>query len=325
MNEIEKSWCSSILSQIGHSLQRQEMLKAEASHRKFYRVHTENSSFIFMVSPPSLENNEQFVNLSEIFNQNHIPVPRVLEFAPEEGHVLMTDVGSKHLEELYNTDAEPLAINNALDTLIKIQNITHQDLPDYTAQRLKEELSIFDEWILDKFLESPHLKGSETEASRLLVTQALEQKQVCIHRDYHCRNLLFSYESLGIVDFQDALIGPAFYDLASLLFDCYHDFRDDRIKRYLIYYLDNSTIHKQLQFNTALRWLTLTGIQRLIKAIGIFARLFLRDNKITHLRYIPRVLSKTIDLMSRYPEMKPLEELFVSIKQPVIRKIESLL
>ena len=321
MNETQKSWCSEILSQLGHSLQGQELLKAEASHRTFYRLYTNTSTFVFMISPPSLENNAQFVNLSQVFTQHHIPVPKVLEHTPEMGHILMTDVGNKHFEDIYDTETEPLAINNAIDTLTDIQNITHDGIPDYTVQRLEEEMTIFDEWIIKEMLNSTYIAASETKSSRILVDQTQEQDQVCVHRDYHCRNLLFSNNSLGIVDFQDALIGPAFYDLASLLYDCYHEFQEDHLYQYLTYYLATSTRHKDLTVSAAERWLKLTAIQRQIKAVGIFVRLFLRDNKKTHLKYVPSVMKMLIQLMSKQPEMKSLEELFVSIEKPLIQKV----
>ena len=325
MNEKQKHWCSSILSRLGHSLQKYELLKAEASHRIFYRLHTKTSSFIFMISPPSLENNAQFVNLSQVFTQHGIPVPQVLEYAQETGHVLMTDVGSKHFKDIYNTGTEPLAINRAIDTLIDIQNVTHDGIPQYTAQRLEDEISIFDEWVVRKLLNTAGIGTSDTKSRKILVEQTQEQEQVCVHRDYHCRNLLFSDNSLGIVDFQDALIGPAFYDLASLLFDCYHDFREEDVDHYLTFYLNASSRHKNVKIKSAKRWLELTAIQRQIKAMGIFVRLFLKDNKKTHLQYVPSVMKKSIQLMSRQAEMKSLKELFVSIENPLIQKIRTFL
>ncbi len=325
MNETQKSWCSVILNQLGHSLQGQESLKAEASHRTFYRLHTKTSTFIFMISPPSLENNAQFVSLSQVFTQHHIPVPQVLEYAPETGHILMTDVGNKHFEDIYDTEAEPEAINKAIDTLISIQDITHVDIPNYTVRRLEEEIGIFDNWVLKELLNNIDLAVSDTKSSRILVEQTQEQEQVCVHRDFHCRNLLFSANSLGIVDFQDALIGPAFYDLASLLFDCYYEFQDHHVDEYLAYYLNISKRHRNVSLNTAKRWLRLTAIQRQIKALGIFVRLFIRDNKKTHLKYVPSVMNKSIQLMSHHPEMKPLEELFISLENPLIKKVQTYL
>ena len=158
-----------------------------------------------------------------------------------------------------------------------------------------------------------------------MVEQTQEQQQVCVHRDYHCRNLLFSDNSIGIVDFQDALIGPAFYDLASLLFDCYHDFPDEDVDLYLAFYLNASSRHKNVKISCAKRWLELTAIQRQIKAMGIFVRLFLKDNKKTHLQYVPSVMKKSIQLMSRQDEMRSLKELFVSIEKPLIQKIRTYL
>ena len=161
MNEKQKYWCSSILSRLGHSLQKHELLKAEASHRTFYRLHTKTNSYIFMISPPSLENNAQFVSLSQVFTQHDIPVPQVLEYAQETGHLLMTDVGSRHFKDIYNTKVESLAINSAIDTLIDIQEVTHDGIPQYTAQRLEDEMSIFDDWVVKKLLNTHDISTSD--------------------------------------------------------------------------------------------------------------------------------------------------------------------
>ena len=322
MNEIEKKWCADILADLGHSFKGDELLLAEASHRKFYRLYTETNSLVFMVSPPSLENNNQFIKLSKLFLSFDLPVPQILHFEAEQGYFLMDDLGTTRFEDVYGTSTEEYAIKSAISALYEFQKISDPIIPNYTAQRLAEELSIFDNWVIDDCLGGDIPKVMETPASKKLIAQAMEQPQVCIHRDYHCRNLLFENGRLGIVDFQDALIGPGFYDLASLLCDCYHYFSLTKIDQYLSFYLKESNHFREIPFDTAKGWLVMTASQRQIKAIGIFVRLYLRDNKPSHLRYIPQVMEALIQQIEDYPDLESLQELLIAVKNPLTEKIQ---
>ena len=151
-----------------------------------------------MISPPSLENNSQFVKLSKLFVGFDLPVPDILQFEAEQGYFLMHDLGTTHLEDVYDTCMEESAIKSAISAIYEFQKISNPIIPNYTAQRLEDELSIFDEWVIDDFLDGDFPKVMETLASKKLIAQAMEQPQVCIHRDYHCRNLLFENGRLGI-------------------------------------------------------------------------------------------------------------------------------
>ena len=322
MNEIEKKWCANILADLGHSFKRYELLLAEASHRIFYRLYTETNSLVFMISPPSLENNSQFLKLSKLFVRFDLPVPEILHFEAEQGYFLMHDLGTTHFKDIYDTNTEELAIKSAISALYEFQKISDPIIPNYSAQRLEDELSIFDNWIIDEVLDGRFPKVIETRASKKLIAQAMEQPQVCIHRDYHCRNLLFENGRLGIVDFQDALIGPGFYDLASLLCDCYHNFSIAKVDKYLTFYLEGSDLYREIPFDTAKGWLMMTASQRQIKAIGIFVRLWLRDNKPSHLRYIPHVMNALIQQTEGYPDLESLHQLLITLKNPLTEKIQ---
>ena len=322
MDEIEKKWCTNILADLGHSFKRYELLLAEASHRSFYRLYTETNSLVFMISPPSLENNSQFIKLSKLFVRFDLPVPEILHFEAEQGYFLLHDLGTTHFENIYGTSIEEPAIKSAISALYEFQKINDPIIPNYSAQRLEDELSIFDNWVIDNFLDGGFPKVMETGASKKLVEQAMEQPQVCTHRDYHCRNLLFENGRLGIVDFQDALIGPGFYDLASLLYDCYHDFSAAKVDRYLTFYLEGSDLYREIPFDTAKGWLVMTASQRQIKAIGIFVRLWLRDNKPSHLRYIPQVMEALIQSTEADPDLESLQQLLVTLKNPLTEKIQ---
>ena len=283
-------------------------LQAEASFRHFYRIcQTTNgdaSGYVLMVSPPEKENNAQFVKLAGVFKQAGIPVAEILSSEQAQGWYLLSDIGDRDLQAAYATADRDLAIQAAIDTLIDIQQITDPAVPVYSRERFAMELALFNEWFVDGLLHDSSPPPTQ-EVFDVLIENTQQQPQCCVHRDYHCRNLLFSEShQFGVVDFQDALIGPASYDLASLLHDCYHQFEDRQIDHWCEYYLQ---VSKQSidapQFRQTLDY---CALQRQLKAIGIFARLKLRDAKDSHLRYIPSVMQQLLRTSSRYSAMTPL-------------------
>lgn len=288
-----------------------EPLKAEASHRAFYRVEpatagsAARASAVLMVSPPDKEQNAQFERLARIFADSGLPVPTILNLQPEHGWYLLTDLGRRDLASIYGTPDEEAALRLAITTLIRLQQVRDDAIPPYTVQRFTDELSIFSEWFVHGLLDSS-LPGAVASVFDALVERTRNQPQCCVHRDYHCRNLLYDPTDgrLGIVDFQDALIGPASYDLASLLHDCYHEFTSAEIGRWIDFYLDRTSL--ALDRSSFKEDLDYVAVQRQLKAIGIFVRLRLRDQKRTHLAYIPPVLDHLIGLTRRHEALFPL-------------------
>jgi aminoglycoside/choline kinase family phosphotransferase len=242
-----------------------------------------------MASPPEKEQNRQFEILSGIFTRAGIPVTRILKSQPAAGWYLLEDRGTNDLEAAYAGPDRDSAIGAAIDCLIRLQMVNDPSIPPYTAERFADELGIFREWFVEKTLRTT--VPEDVEAVFLtLVDRAVSQPQCCIHRDYHCRNLLFDGTRLGVVDFQDALVGPASYDLASLLHDCYYEFSADEVARWIDYYLSATPLI--IKSKTFARDLDYVAVQRQLKAVGIFARLKLRDGKSSHLEYIEPVLAR---------------------------------
>ena len=278
-------------------------LVAEASHRKFYRVRLPDRSLVLMQSPPELERNDAFVALSRVFVAARIPVPQIYALDPAQGYFLMQDLGTRTLLDHYGTAAESAAVSAAIELLPRLQAVRSPHIPAYTRERLAAELQIFSDWFLEGLLQTtppPQLP----EVFEQLVDAAAAQPQVCVHRDYHCRNLLWNDGALGVVDFQDALHGPYSYDLASLLHDCYHCWPADALERYreqgrrLI-----APDAEPAAFRRQLEWM---AVQRQLKAIGIFARLKLRDARSSHLPHIVPTLEQSIGLTAGYSELEPL-------------------
>lgn len=292
-------------------------LVAEASHRHFYRITTGPRSFVVMDSPPDKEHNEQLRIMQKLFTQHGVPVPQILA-EDERGFFLLTDLGQQHFRDAYAKGAVDECLQIAIDQLVNIQNVKDAAIPPYTETRLRDELGIFSEWFVEGLLEA-QTPDDFTTTSDLLVANALDQPQCCIHRDYHCRNLLITPDGeLGIVDFQDALVGPATYDLASLLWDCYHRFDVQTVRRWQNYY----EACCQFDFENLAKVTDLTGLQRQLKAVGIFARLYLRDGKTTHLAYIPPVIDTMTAIARSSPETTTLADWLSSMAAPAARQID---
>ena len=287
-------------------------LRVEASHRRFYRIswrgadHASATTFVAMSSPPERENNRQFVTLVRLFAGHGIGVPRLLAADEELGYFLVSDLGENHFEDVYHRQGPQSVLPAALDTLHLLQKIHHPAIPPYTRERFETELGIYVTWCLGHLL-NMQAPPSLSDAFEQLVDSTQAQPSCCVHRDYHCRNLLLTPEgTLGVVDFQDALMGPATYDLASLLRDCYYRFDDADVARWRDAWLAGTSL--EVDRSRFARDLDFTALQRQLKAVGIFARLSLRDGRETHLSHIVPVLERIETLSRAYPELSCLTE-----------------
>ncbi len=283
-------------------------LKAEASFRQFYRVRSnaaEEQSVILMTSPPDKEHNDQFIRLATIFIDKGIPVPEILATHMRRGWFLMSDLGGADLESAYRTPARDEALTAAIGTLVRLQQIDDPAIPIYSAGRLADELTIFAEWFVTEHL-GMTLPPELEPGFEALVDRAQAQHQCCVHRDYHCRNLLFNDGHFGVVDFQDALMGPVSYDLASLLHDCYQEFSEAEVAHWRDAYLTLSPLDLNPQsFAVDVEF---SAVQRQLKAVGIFTRLHLRDGKSSHLRFVRPVIERTTRLCRKHPALHPIAD-----------------
>ena len=319
MHAILAEWVADALTRAGlPGVSAIEPLIAEASHRHFYRITAGAQTLVVMDSPPDKELTDQFRIVQRLFSRHDVPVPQILA-EDERGFFLLTDLGDTHFEDRYAAGAADPCLQIAIDQLFNIQTLEDAAIPPYTETRLRDELGIFTEWFVERLLGAKTM-ASFAATSDLLVDNALEQPQCCIHRDYHCRNLLISDDDeLGIVDFQDALVGPATYDLATLLWDCYHRFDEPTVRRWQSYY----EAHCRFDFDTVdlARVVDLMALQRQLKAVGIFARLYLRDGKTTHLLSIPPVMATMTTNAGSYPETIALADWLSDMAEPAARQI----
>ena len=298
VGELE-AWCA---EQLG-ALVSFEPLAREASTRQFYRATTREGSRIAMDAPPETENNAQFRALSALFRSHRVPVPEVFAY-DARGFILVSDFGDRRFDHAYGEGREEECLDLALEALVRIQSIESDMVPPYEVSRFRDELAIFTEWLVGPFLrlETPAFINHAWDT---LIDATQAQPMVTVHRDYHSRNLLLCDDgNLGIVDFQDALVGPVTYDLVSLLRDCYHVFPEAIVERWLARY----RVRKDcgLDSRDFRRAFDLTGVQRHLKAAGIFARLKLRDGRDSHLPDIAPTLKRVADVTGKYQELMEL-------------------
>ncbi|XOV84221.1 MAG: aminoglycoside phosphotransferase family protein [bacterium] len=311
------TWCRNALKLTAGQPLGLTALRVEASHRSFFRVDAPNqaTTLVLMLSPPALEQNDQFLRLARVFGAQNLPVPEVLSSNLAQGYFLMQDLGSAHLQDLYGTKAEEQALTAAIQTLVKFAAVQDPSIPLYSVERLAMELALFEQWFVQKFLHQQLDQSQYQAICSLLIDSAEQQPKRCVHRDYHCRNLLYDNNRLGIVDFQDALQGPVMYDIASLLRDCYHTFDEAKIDRWLNFFISLDPTLEALPYPQLKRWFDFMAIQRQLKAIGIFARLHLRDDKSSHLAQIKPLLQRLLELTVHYPDLETLSRQLKQVQQ----------
>ena len=295
-------------------------LPVEASTRRFFRVRAPGMTCVAMDSPPATENNGQFARLARTFGDAGLPVPAVLHEDVARGFFLVSDVGERDFAAAYATDtAAPLKA--AIDALVRLQGVESADVPPYTLARFDDELGIFAEWFAGRLLDwSPDAAFHD---AKNVLLEAIASLPTCVvHRDYHCRNLLWNEGRLGIVDFQDALVGPVTYDIASLLRDCYHTFSEAEVARWRQHFrVRSGLVVEEAAFARAFEF---TAIQRQLKAIGIFVRLRYRLGRGSHLADVLPVLHRVIALCRSYDELHALADWLEGMADVAAPKLRAL-
>lgn len=270
---------------------------ADASFRRYLRVRQANASWIVMDAPPEREDSAPFVDVTQRLEAVGLRVPHVHVADLENGFLLLDDLGQQPYLGALDTATVDSLYADALAALLRMQTVDPAGLPDYDHDRLWQEMALFPDWLLAQHHElTLNDKDRQTleSVSEALAQAALEQPRCFVHRDYHSRNLMVvDVGNPGILDYQDAVFGPITYDLVSLLRDCYIAWPRERVNHWALDYRDRLIAAGHLEWITDsefLRWLDLMGIQRHLKASGIFARLYHRDGKAGYLADIPRTL-----------------------------------
>lgn len=298
----------------------------DASFRRYYRcnliaeteAYPQGQTFIIMDAPPEHEDCRPFIRVSRDLDRLGLTVTKVIAQDLKQGFLLLTDLGSDTYASQLSEETVDDLYRDALMALVKLQQsggFYAADLPLYDRNLLTTEMALFHDWLGETHLDISMNKletSAWQELQEALVKSALQQPQVYVHRDYHSRNLMVLPESYtgtnpGILDFQDAVKGALTYDAVSLLRDCYVRWPVEQVKEWQREYFLMLVSAKMLskdEWAGFVKAMDLMGIQRHLKASGIFARLFHRDGKGGYLNDIPNTLNYIVEVGQEYPEMR---------------------
>ena len=308
---------------------------ADASFRSYFRVNMAGRTFIVMDAPPEHENCLPFIYVAQLFHQAGVHVPQVLQQNLEQGFLLLTDLGDitylQALNEINANSTNVMQARNlygaATDALIKIQLASNANkLPHYDEAMLLREMRLFPDWYIARHLQVTLDEKQSTALNNIfqrILQNNLAQPHVYVHRDYHSRNLMVATASLsfpdnpGLLDFQDAVWGSITYDLVSLFKDAYIHLEEADTLDWLIRYWEKARavglpIHTDFaEFYRDYEWM---GVQRHLKVLGIFARLYHRDGKDGYLKNLPLVMKYLRNACERYEDLKPLLKLLDTLQ-----------
>lgn len=288
-------------------------ITGDASFRRYFRVNTSEQSYIVMDSDPDKLDNTPYIELNKVFSQHGFKLPKILQADEKQGFFLLSDLGNTHLADLLGDEDRTLHYKHLIKLSAQWAQIPPaQYMKVFDGEFLQFELSIFRDWLVDNFI-GEQLSVDEQQmwqqACELLVNNALEQPIVTVHRDFHSRNIMRTGQQWAIIDYQDAVQGPVCYDLVSLLRDCYFKLPEQELD-YLLHYAYDEFSEQQLLQDTSFamfkRWSDLTGVQRHLKAAGIFCRLKLRDGKSGYLNNVLPTLTYISNVSKEYPELTAL-------------------
>jgi aminoglycoside/choline kinase family phosphotransferase len=321
--EALKDWVSNVLAVTEYEVR---PASEDASFRRYFRVISPGATHIVMDAPPDKEDMRPFIEIAQRLHQLGLNVPEVLERDLDRGYLLLTDLGDRMYLPQLNANTVERLYGDALGALVVLQTGIFTDsrfLPEYDEPLLRREMELFREWYLGRHLglrlDSYRQAVLDAAFSRL-ASAALEQPRVWVHRDYHSRNLMVTARNNpGILDFQDAVRGPITYDLVSLLRDCYIAWPRPQVEDWVLGYQVLAAqsglpvCEDEAEF---LRWFDWMGVQRHLKATGIFARLNHRDGKPGYLPDIPRTLGYVAEVCGRYRELQDLHGLLMDLRIP---------
>jgi aminoglycoside/choline kinase family phosphotransferase len=299
---------------------------ADASFRRYFRIDLDGQTYIAMDAPPQRENCEPFIHVDRLFAEAGVHVPKIIAQNLEMGFLLLSDLGTETYLSKLNEQTAAALYRDANEALVKIQLASRpNELPAYDEALLLREMRLFSEWYIPKHLGVALTPGQNEQLEGVYATvlrNVSRQPKVYVHRDYHSRNLMVSDPNPGILDFQDAVYGPITYDLASLYKDAYISWDEERVLDWTIRFWERAkkeALPVPADFGEFFRDFEWMGVQRHIKVLGIFARLYHRDGKDGYLKDMPLVMHYLRKACERYaplaPMLKLLDELHGSEQQ----------
>lgn len=298
-------------------------LAGDASFRRYARIKLQNKTYMLMDAPPEKEDCAPFVNIDEFFDKNGVRVPHIVAKDLTLGLLLLEDFGDVVLSTLLNDQTVDEYYAQSFKQLIELQQVDGQaHLPAYSYEKLMTEMRLLTEWMLPSLKIQPTEQQLETieQAFDFLAIEATQQPQVIVHRDFHSRNLMKieNEQELGVIDFQDAVIGADTYDLISITRDAYVQWNAERVYQWfeVFYNLLPASAKENRSFEQFKRDADLMAIQRHIKILGIFVRLFERDGKSGYLKDLPRVMWYLLEESQGYDELNDFMQFIRDVVMP---------
>jgi aminoglycoside/choline kinase family phosphotransferase len=290
---------------------------ADASFRRYFRVDADRASLIAMDAPPDKEDSRPFVHVARLLREAGLNAPQVLEADLAQGFLLLTDLGTTTYLAALNDDSATPLFEDAMEALVRWQLASRAgELPPYDEALLRRELSLFPDWYIARHL-GHALTGRQAEVLQQtfdrIVAANLAQPAVYVHRDYMPRNLMVASPNPGVLDFQDAVIGPITYDVASLYRDAFISWDEERVLDWVVRYWQKARragLPVRGDFGAFWRDFEWMGLQRHLKVLGIFARINYRDGKPHYLADTPRFVAYVRGVTRRYDELAPMARLF---------------
>lgn len=315
------TWLTSVLKNDQFKI---AFLAGDASFRRYARIQLQNKTYMLMDAPPEKEDCVPFVTIDEFFAGHGVRVPQIVAKDLAQGFLLLEDFGDVLLSTLLNDETVDKYYEQSFKQIIQMQSIdgTNQ-FPAYSYEKLMSEMQLLTDWMLPSLAIQPADEQKKTidDAFDFLARAAVAQPQVIVHRDFHSRNLMKieNEPELGVIDFQDAVIGADTYDLISITRDAYVQWNAEHVYQWFrtFYDLLPESAKQNRSFEQFKRDADLMAIQRHIKILGIFVRLFERDGKSGYLKDLPRVMWYLLEESRGYAE---LEEFMVFMNNIVMPK-----
>jgi aminoglycoside/choline kinase family phosphotransferase len=303
-------------------------MPGDASFRRYFRVQDESQTYVAMDAPLDHENCRPYIAIARALRAKNLLAPEIFASDVEQGFLLISDLGDKlYLNELNSSNAENLygSALDALSILQSCQSVPEWRVPQFTAEFMLQELQIFKEWFLARHLNltlSPGTDKMLADYFIFLTSAASSQPQVFMHRDYHSANLMVLPDAkVGILDFQDAFIGPVTYDLVSLLRDCYIAWPKELVEKLVLQYKEKIGAVAPVSNEIFLRWFDLMGMQRHLKALLTFSRKYHRDANPNYLQYMPRTLNYVAEVSPKYAECTAFNDFLTHEILPALSKV----
>jgi aminoglycoside/choline kinase family phosphotransferase len=290
---------------------------ADASFRRYFRIDAGDASLIAMDAPPEKEDSRPFIQVAGLLSAAGLNAPRVLEADLARGYLLLTDLGTTTYLAALNDDSASALFDDALEALVRWQLASRPGvLPPYDDALLRRELGLFPDWYVARHLGHALSERQTQVLQRMfdrIVASNLAQPRVYVHRDYMPRNLMVAAPNPGVLDFQDAVLGPITYDVASLFRDAFISWEEARVVDWVVRYWQKARragLPVDADFGAFWRDFEWMGLQRHLKVLGIFARINYRDGKPHYLADTPRFVGYVRSVTRRYDELAPLARLF---------------